>query len=109
MGERGRHRVGAAIGPEQRRREQDAIIWLIALAFADVEAILDNASVREWDRLGPAAGARRVDDDCIVGCAWPDARGRTRHRRSRGQPVVAVAEYDNVTQSRITGRTPAIA
>ena len=45
MRQRRRHRIRAAIGPEQRWRQQDPIVRAVALALADVEAVLYDAAM----------------------------------------------------------------
>ena len=98
--QRGRHRVRAAIGPEQRRRQQNAVIRPIALALADVEAVLDDAAMRQRHRFRPAAGAGRVDDDGVIRRTRSDA-GRWPH----GGPAAAGRSGMNAAGRRLRSST----
>ena len=76
MREGGGHRVGAAVRPKQRRREQHSVGRAVALALADVEAVFDDAVMRERHGFRAAAGAGGVNEDRVVRRTWAFAGGQ---------------------------------
>ncbi len=79
--QRRRQRVGAAIGPEERRRHQHAVGWTVALPLADIESVLDDAAMGERHRLGRAAASRGVDNHRFILAVGALARKLARRER----------------------------
>ena len=58
--------VGRAVGPEERRRQQHAIIGAEVHALADVETVFDDGAVPQPHRLRPRARPRGVEDQRVI-------------------------------------------
>ncbi len=59
-------RVRRPVGPEQRDRDEHAIVGAEVHPLADVEAVLDQRAVLQRHRLRARAGARRVEHERVV-------------------------------------------
>ena len=77
--------VAGAVSPEQRRRQQHAVLRPETHSLADVEPVLDDGVVLEPHRFRSRARPRGVEDQRVVGRARPVAgRKRAERRRRRG-------------------------